>query len=265
MSSFSTNASYSQAEVWAHYFGSEPYPGGGNWASGYVRAKDDLVIFANIGIPSCTGHHFPNEYHTVENEMIWYGKPNAHSGQQTFRDLFRGVLTPQVFARWNSKKSKFLYLGSPSIKNYEDNFKVMDNFTTIKLKLSFTKSSVSLADVGPEGVPINGNASGQEGKRLSVMVNRYERDPALRAACLAYHGSNCHICGFRFEEIYGDLGRDFCHIHHITPLSEVAGERSIDVKTDMIPLCPNCHAMIHRQVPALTPELLRAIIERKTS
>ena len=265
MNGFAINASYSRAEVWAHYFALNPYPGGGNWTTGYVRVKDDLVIFANIGTPGRTGHDFPNEYDALENEMIWYGKPSAHSGQQTFRDLFRGVIAPQVFARWDSSNTKFLYLGTPHIRDYEDNFKVQEDVSTIRLTLSFTKSLDAFTDLGPEGVFTGGNVIGQEGKRVSVVVNRYERDPALRAACLRHHGANCGVCRFSFDKVYGELGKDFCHIHHITPLSESAGEHVVDPKTDMIPLCPNCHAMIHRQVPALTPQSLRAIMEQQKS
>jgi 5-methylcytosine-specific restriction protein A len=48
----------------------------------------------------------------------------------------------------------------------------------------------------------------QEGAVTRVLVNRYERDRAARAACIANHGTTCHVCGFNFEAQYGVPGRD---------------------------------------------------------
>ena len=41
--------------------------------------------------------------------------------------------------------------------------------------------------------------------------------------CLAHHGYACRVCDLRFEERYGEIGHDFIHVHHTTPLSQVAG------------------------------------------
>ncbi|MBF9038450.1 hypothetical protein LSUCC0246_08010 [Rhodobacterales bacterium LSUCC0246] len=58
------------------------------------------------------------------------------------------------------------------------------------------------------------------------------------------------------------MGRNFCHVHHISPLSEVGERRAVNPITDLIPVCPNCHAMIHRQRPALTPDQVRVILKK---
>jgi predicted HNH restriction endonuclease len=52
-------------------------------------------------------------------------------------------------------------------------------------------------------------------------------------------------CRFNFEAEYGQHGKGFIHVHHIKPLNET-GETLVDPKTDLIPLCPNCHAMVHK-------------------
>jgi len=49
---------------------------------------------------------------------------------------------------------------------------------------------------------------------------------------------------------YGDVGLEFIHVHHLRQLSEVGGEYEIDPITDLRPVCPNCHAIIHRRMPA---------------
>ena len=100
-----------------------------------------------------------------------------------------------------------------------------------------------------------------EGACRQVTTDRYERDPAARAACLQVHGYSCQICTFDFESTYGvELGRLFIHVHHLTPLAK--GERMTDSAKHLIPVCPNCHAMLHRRNPPVDPDELRARINR---
>lgn len=91
-----------------------------------------------------------------------------------------------------------------------------------------------------------------EGARQVVQVNRYERNPDARRACLAHYGFACVVCGIDFEQKYGELGRGFIHVHHLVPLSTIGEEYVVDPIADLRPVCPNCHAMLHRQHPPLS-------------
>ena len=96
-----------------------------------------------------------------------------------------------------------------------------------------------------------------EGAVAQVTVNRYERDPSARKSCLAHYGYQCFVCGFNFEVVYGSIGKDFIHVHHLVPLSTIKTAYSVDPINDLRPGGPNCHAMLHRANPPLTPEQLR--------
>ena len=85
-----------------------------------------------------------------------------------------------------------------------------------------------------------------EGAKKQVTVNFYERDPKVRQACIDHHGTSCRCCGFDFEKIYGEHGKGFIHVHHIKPLHTVGENYVVNSIDDLVPLCPNCHAMIHR-------------------
>lgn len=87
----------------------------------------------------------------------------------------------------------------------------------------------------------------EEGQPHKKYVTYYERNPKLRRQAIAIHGKTCQACGFNFKDYYGDYGADFIHIHHICPISELSDSTVINPETDMVPLCANCHAMIHRQ------------------
>ncbi|MGE9664878.1 HNH endonuclease, partial [Escherichia coli] len=52
------------------------------------------------------------------------------------------------------------------------------------------------------------------------------------------------------------------HVHHITPLSDIGERYKLDPVKDLRPVCPNCHAMIHRQKPSLTIEALKVLMKK---
>ena len=100
-----------------------------------------------------------------------------------------------------------------------------------------------------------------EGASKSVAVNSYERNLVARARCLEHHGYSCTVCSFSFESFYGAIGKNYIHVHHLVPLSETKGEYVVDPVKDLVPVCPNCHAMIHSTRPALHIDQLRKYLE----
>ena len=101
----------------------------------------------------------------------------------------------------------------------------------------------------------------REGAVRQVSVNAYEREPKARQKCIDYYGSSCSICGFDFGRAFGQQGKGFIHVHHLRPLSEIAEEYEIDPIKDLRPVCPNCHAMIHRSSPPLSLEQIKMLLK----
>lgn len=105
-----------------------------------------------------------------------------------------------------------------------------------------------------------------EGAVRQVNVTRHERNKALRQLCLRHYGYRCQVCGLDFEEKYGEIGRHFIEVHHLNPIAETDGEHALDPVTGLVPLCCNCHAMIHRggkDGMPMTLEELKAIWTRR--
>jgi len=76
---------------------------------------------------------------------------------------------------------------------------------------------------------------------------RIDRDQRALQLLRKVKGHTCEVCGFDFEARYGDLGRGFIEIHHLTPISELEGlVVSKNPERDYAALCSNCHSMIHR-------------------
>lgn len=104
-----------------------------------------------------------------------------------------------------------------------------------------------------------------EGLAKKVYVNKYERSSIARGKCIEFHGCKCSICEIDFEQEYGEVGKGFIHVHHKTPISDIGEVYVINYKNDLIPICPNCHAMLHRKIndKHLTIDELKAIIEQR--
>ncbi|MFV0352369.1 MAG: HNH endonuclease [Oscillospiraceae bacterium] len=68
-----------------------------------------------------------------------------------------------------------------------------------------------------------------------------------RNDCLRIHGSNCSICGFDFGQTYGEAFTGKIHVHHIVPLHTINKKYEINPERDLIPVCPNCHIILHSE------------------
>jgi HNH endonuclease len=104
-------------------------------------------------------------------------------------------------------------------------------------------------------------AEGERSRRESAF---FRRNPALRTAAIKAHGLRCIACETNFAEAYGPLGEGYIEIHHINPLAErldpLSGEPSLTTVEDVVPLCANCHRMVHRRRPALSVDELQLAI-----
>lgn len=105
------------------------------------------------------------------------------------------------------------------------------------------------------------SSSYDEGEVQRVLVNRYERDPRARGECISRHGTACSVCGFDFVATYGDVMAGFIHVHHLKPLSNVGGGYRVNPAEDLRPICPNCHAVVHRKDPPYSLDEVRQFLK----
>ena len=134
------------------------------------------------------------------------------------------------------------------------------------------KNELNVEDFMPQDLtdyPVpDENLTYQEGTEYECRGIRYERDRKARSQCIEYykiqdgnHECRCQICGMSFEEVYGEIGKDIIEVHHIVPISMRGGNYEVNPAKDLIPLCSNCHTMIHK-VNISVEELRRLVKER---
>ena len=119
---------------------------------------------------------------------------------------------------------------------------------------------VTKGDTAPFPEEVVTSGSHTEGSITQAIVNRYERDPRARAKCIKEYGPVCQVCSMDFEKKYGAIGEGFIHVHHIKQLSNIGKEYEVDPIFDLVPVCPNCHAMLHKRRPPFSVDELKKIL-----
>lgn len=147
----------------------------------------------------------------------------------------------------NWEKFELRFIKSPF---YEDSSEIEENIINyVSLILSMMLSLVDYSIVGFV-----------EGDKILNQTTKYERNPINRKLCLALKGYKCSVCGFDFKEKYGDIGKNFIEVHHALMVSDMGEKHEVDIDKELFPVCPNCHAMLHRKYPPYSIEELKRII-----
>jgi hypothetical protein len=100
-----------------------------------------------------------------------------------------------------------------------------------------------------------------EGDSIQDISIRYERNKLNRSICLAFHGYNCKACGIDMQKTYGQVASKFIHVHHIIPVSKI-NNSIVDPIKDLIPLCPNCHAIAHLKNPPYSLDEIKLMLNK---
>ena len=134
-------------------------------------------------------------------------------------------------------------------------FKTIQKWTEL-----YTASILALVPVEDIENNIYDDVDLPDGALKRVTVNRYERKRVNRTICLHHHGARCKVCNFSFLDEYGEIGYGFIHVHHTVPVSQMGKDYKFDPVNDLVPVCPNCHSMLHRRNPPYSVEELKRII-----
>ncbi|WP_278186164.1 DUF3427 domain-containing protein [Bacillus timonensis] len=238
---------YSRKDVKSFIGHPEPNSVGGIWGTGYASYEGCYFIFANLGTAGRTGHNYPNNL-TPDN-LYWFSKGTETIHTPSMQQMMNGVNEVYIFTRDDNTNVDFVFQGLGYVKDFEDTkpAHVVWGFTT------------DLTNV-PEKFRGERRRRFIEGARKEVTLNKYERNPSARQACLDFYGYDCVICNINFEKVYGEIGMNFIHVHHEIEISTIGEEYAVNPIEDLKPVCPNCHAMLHKRKPAYNIEELKEII-----
>jgi len=104
-----------------------------------------------------------------------------------------------------------------------------------------------------------------EGGVKTVELTTYERSPEARRLCLEHYGAVCQCCGMVYEDRYGPIGMELIHVHHVVPLAAIGETYQVDPVRDLVPLCANCHHVVHARNPPHSVAAVREAIRGQTA
>ncbi|SFG72786.1 5-methylcytosine-specific restriction enzyme A [Priestia megaterium] len=178
------------------------------------------------------------------------------------RLLWKADFSEEIRNQFPNVHSHFLNKGDQllsEVKKFRFEKVASSSNTYLVEFLSSIDSEVLIKDLESEEIELY--APRTEGTLVNYYGRRYERDPINRKHAIELHGLACKVCGFNFEEVYGERGKDLIEVHHVKPLSTLEREIVIDPERDLISVCANCHRMIHRRKDdILTIDELKALI-----
>lgn len=172
-------------------------------------------------------------------------------------------ITPEVYFDGRTERPAYFTIVS-KIYDWEYGWTMYKNLQIALENLGLVSSTNKevVERLTTEMQPYEDNKLYYEGKLVTVKVNRYERNQDARIECIKHHGVKCKVCGFDFEEVYGKIASSYIHVHHLKQLSEIKKQYRVDPINDLIPVCANCHSVIHLTNPAMTIEKIQKIIKR---
>ena len=136
-----------------------------------------------------------------------------------------------------------------------------DNYKSAFINANNLEVKELLKDDINEVEEVETNIRFREGSTSQTVINSYERNPQARKKCLEYYGTSCFVCEFNFGKTFGKIGEGFIHVHHLKPISEIREEYEINPVEDMRPVCPICHAIIHRRDPVFSIEEMKKLLQ----
>lgn len=207
----------------------------------------------------------------------------SHDPDSNKGDLFAEIINYNEFSHPTSNKEKEVYLETipkEREKNYwrdgvrkisKSDYEKIIGLSKIEFMSSLSLDKVSenrhVYELSVKSAHVNSSIEDyfidveREGTGREKLAVTYERSKRLREYAIGVHGSSCLACGFNFGEFYGHYAKGYIHVHHVKPVSKLHLGDEFNPKEDLIPLCANCHAVVHlKKGRLLTLQEIREII-----
>lgn len=220
-------------------------------------------------------------YETLYENYRKVGKETGYWGRYFLRELKRKGAVPTLKRMLKPAKSDDIAAGFQALidagrtqlsieatalhERFRDLF-TEDELSEARRRLELLPDYVHPTKADPEDLDpseIPDDFEYTEGSIRRITINAFERDRSARAACIKKYGTRCAVCRMSFSERYGAIGKGFIHVHHKKPLAIRRSEYELRPTIDLVPVCPNCHAMLHSSSPPLSVQDLQDIYEER--
>lgn len=211
-----------------------------------------IEILENLGMNQSSAHDYIYSYSNLIQGKLFTRNTNVYATEYFLSKIYseNGII---------GLKNALL-----SLSQHIDYYEEVSGTSVKKRKEIYNKYYDLVRDFSDETIypdEVESDIEYSEGKTKKVLINAYERNLIARKKCIEHFGLNCQVCDFNFETKFGELGKDFIHVHHKIDISTIGKEYSVNPITDLITVCPNCHSMLHKRKPAYSIEELKEIMK----
>jgi predicted HNH restriction endonuclease len=191
---------------------------------------------------------------TGEDTKLLLGRHDDKFSQKVRNLVSHNTLERESYATHKNGVFRITSIGRAYLKEKYDvvRYLITNDFDWSDLKKGFNEvesNKSKKVEIFDENIIIN------EGFKKTISINIYERSTKLRDAAIkafTVKGEiSCDCCNFNFNSFYGhNIGSGYIEIHHIKPIFKYE-EQEInkfikDAIQNLVPVCSNCHRMIHR-------------------
>lgn len=216
-----------------------------------------------------TFYYFPDSCATAKELAKALNYASYHAANRQIGQIGKvisqhtGIIPPTYKSNNGEQPAYFLLVGEyykdTGWEMWEEIQRALEN-----LNLVSGDTNDSIGRLPTETFQYDENQLFKEGKVAQVFVNRYERNQKARQECIRHYGDRCYVCDFDFGAIYGDIAKGFIHVHHKTQLADINEEYTVDPINDLVPVCANCHSVIHLTKPAMTIEEIKKLMKKSS-
>lgn len=229
------------------------YELGKKYYSGKITKEKGVLELVNIGTNPTTGSFLMEMYKNHVQVTEFKRAMNGYGTEYFLKRLFEEKGNSGLYIALQSLKLNLKYHEKFNKGKRKKGWKIYNHYKTILLQ---EEDNVPYPDEESQ------DGKFTEGKVLNVSVNKLERNHKTRKICLDHYGHNCQVCNFNFEEHFGEIGKDFIRVHHLLELSEIREEYEVNPLQDLVPVCPNYHAMLHKRKPAFSISELKSMLNK---
>lgn len=218
-----------------------------------ITRIEGIAFLEKLGMNESSAHDYVYSYSNLIQGKLFTRNTNVYATEYYLDRIYKEN-------EINGLKNALL-----SLSQHIDYYEEVSGTSVKKRKEIYHRFYELVKDIYDETIyadEVDSETEYSEGKTKKVLVNSYERNPIARKKCIEHYGLNCQVCDFNFEKKFGELGSDFIHVHHKIDISTIGVEYSVNPITDLIPVCPNCHSMLHKRKPkAYTIEELKGFMK----
>ncbi|MEO3736813.1 HNH endonuclease [Shewanella baltica] len=211
------------------------------------------LLSSHTGLKSSSSAFYLNALLAMFEGAV-YKKTISLAATRYYLERIKNEMQPEALER--ALVAVKLHLDYYAVQGKGEQVSIRTLMDSYRANLTLSVAKVAYSDEVPERL-----TSFIEDGVKQVIINAYERDPKARTACIEKYSATCQVCDFNFETKYGEIGKGFINVHHKVDIAIIGKSYQVDPVNDLIPVCPNCHAMLHTEKPAMDIEKLKQLID----